>query len=313
VYNIKRRIASLPPIPVEVYRRQVEHKTKPVAETGLEASSGNSDNLDNNVTDDEGEEDTSPFQCLLCGQEYPSDSDGLASNVKHMRAAHGLFVPDPERIIDMESFIGYLATEVREWHECLYCGATKPSTASVQSHMRDKGHCLLNFDREPELLEFWGEGDEDAEGGGRELEGPTNLSPTEMRFSSGKVVESRHASQTTKRAARKPTPVAEPRAPSLLTGPEEAESSAAAEHGQQQQQQLMAGGQLARREQMGIVGVSVQQRQALVLAEKKAQRSEATAFRAREWIRARAANSQKFDQLDNQMKMGKQNHKLLPR
>jgi pre-60S factor REI1 len=64
---------------------------------------------------------------------------------------------------------------------------------------------------------------------------------------------------------------------------------------------------------MGILGVSVQQRQALVLAEKKAQRSEDVARRAREWAYARGANSQKFDQLDNRMKWGKQNHKLLPR
>jgi pre-60S factor REI1 len=31
----------------------------------------------------------------------------------------------------------------------------KDSIVSIQSHMRDKGHCLLNFDREPELLDFW--------------------------------------------------------------------------------------------------------------------------------------------------------------
>ncbi len=77
--------------------------------------------------------------------------------------------------------------------------------------------------------------------------------------------------------------------------------------------QLASGRQLARREEMSILGVSVQQRQALVLAVKKAQRSEAVARRAREWVYAKGANSQKFDQVDNQMKWGKQNHKLLPR
>jgi pre-60S factor REI1 len=57
----------------------------------------------------------------------------------------------------------------------------------------------------------------------------------------------------------------------------------------------------------------VQQRQILVLAEKKAQRREDIARRAREWVYAKGANAQKFDQLDNQAKWGKQNHKLLPR
>lgn len=77
--------------------------------------------------------------------------------------------------------------------------------------------------------------------------------------------------------------------------------------------QLASGWQLGRREEMSILGVSGQQRQALVLAEKRAQRSEVVARRAREWVSAKGANSQKFDQLDNQMKWGKQNHKLLPR
>jgi pre-60S factor REI1 len=64
---------------------------------------------------------------------------------------------------------------------------------------------------------------------------------------------------------------------------------------------------------MSIIGISEQQRHALVLAEKKAQRSEAAAVRAREWVYAKGANLQKYDQLDNKMKFGKQNHKLLPR
>ena len=92
----------------------------------------------------------------------------------------------------------------------------------------------------------------------------------------------------------------------LPSGSEDAESSPLAVR-----PQLASGRQVARREEMSLLGVSVQQRQALVL--KKAQRNEAVARRAREWVYAKGANSQKFDQVDNQMKWGKQNHKLLPR
>ena len=77
--------------------------------------------------------------------------------------------------------------------------------------------------------------------------------------------------------------------------------------------QLAPGLQLTRRDEMSIFGASVQQRQALVLAGKMAQRCEAVTCRAREWVYAKGANAQKFDQLDNLMKFGKQNHKLLPR
>lgn len=94
----------------------------------------------------------------------------------------------------------------------------------------------------------------------------------------------------------------------LTLGSEDAESSPPAV-----EPQLQSSRQLARREEMSLLGVSVQQRQALVLAEKKAQRSEAVARRAREWVSSKGANSQKFDQVDNQAKWGKQNHKLQPR
>ena len=227
-----------------------------------------------------------------------------------MHAAHGMSTPDQEMVVDMQSFVGYLATEVRVWHECLYCGATKPSTPRIQNHMRDKGHCLLNLDREPELLDFWERPrwvDGDGAVAALEQERPTDLSATEIRFPSGKVIASRPAAPVIKRASRK-WGLAASRMRAMPPSSEDAESSPLVVG-----PQLASGRQLARREEMSILGVSVQQRQALVLAEKKAQRSEAVARRAREWVYAKGANSQKFDQVDNQMKWGKQNHKLLPR
>ena len=217
-----------------------------------------------------------------------------------------MLIPDPETVVDIQSLVGYLGIEVRAWHECLYCGARKPSTRSLQSHMRDKGHCLLNMDREPELLEFWeSPGWDDGDIAALEREHPTELSATEIRFASGKVVGSRHAAPATKKASRKRDLAAR----AVRSGSEDAESSPPLAVGRQ----LASGRQLARREEISILGVSVQQRQALVLAEKKAQRSEAVARRAREWVYAKGANWQKFDQVDNQMKWGKQNHKLQPR
>ncbi|KAI9661355.1 MAG: hypothetical protein M1831_003088 [Alyxoria varia] len=226
-----------------------------------------------------------------------------------MRTAHGMSIPDSEMVVDMQSFLEYLATEVRTRHECLYCGATKASTLSIQSHMRDKEHCLLNWDREPELLDFWksprrvyGDG-----GAALEQERSTYLSATEIRFASGRVISSRHAAPATKKASRK-RGLAASAMRALPPGSEDVDSSPLAVG-----PQLASGRQLGRREEMGILGVSAQQRQALVLAETKAQRSEAVARRAREWVYAKGPNSQKFDQVNNQMKWGKQNHKLLPR
>ena len=271
-------------------------------------SPSNPDSSDEDATEDEDDQDPSPFQCLFCNQGFAIDGTGLTNNLEHMRAAHGMFIPDPETMVDMESFVGYLATVVRAWHECLYCGAMKSSTLGIQSHMKDKGHCRLNLEREPELLEFWesppsGDGED---GHGRD--GPTTLSATEMRFASGKVIGSRHAAPATKKVPRK-------QSLALTTmGKLQSELDDAADSTPPiARPHLSSSRQLVRREEMGLVGISDQQRQALAVAEKKAQRSEAVARRVREWVYAKGANSQKFDQLDNQMKWGKQNHKLLPR
>ena len=261
------------------------------------------------VLANEGEQSASPFLCLFCSKVFPSDDAGLATNLEHMRIAHGMFIPNPETLTDMQSFIGYLATEVRGWHECLYCGATKSSTLSIQSHMRDKGHCLLNLDREPELLDFWESPprwiDEDGDITAAQRE-PTDPCETEIRLASGRVISARYADTATKNIFSKQGPAAatsmretlsEDRRPSPLAVQPQPEPAR----------------QLALRDELSMLGISPQQRQMLVLAEKKAQRSEAVACRAREWVYAKGANSQKFDQMDNQMKWGKQNHKLLPR
>lgn len=164
----------------------------------------------------------------------------------------------------------------------------------------------MNLDREPELLDFWENPRwiKESDSGAGEQEQMTNLSAKAMRLASGRMIGSRHDTSATKKTSWKknltiralPSNSEDAELPPLNVGT-----------------QLVLGRQLARRDEMSTLGVPMQQRQALVVAEKKAQRNEAVARRAKEWVSAKASNSQKFDQADNQMKWGKQNHKLLPR
>lgn len=309
VNNIKRRMASLPPISSDAFDPKIEEKKGEIKKPFANTSNSDRDRDDDSF-DEEDEPSASPFQCLFCNEDFTNDDIGFTTNLEHMRTAHGMFIPDPEMVVDMQSFVGYLATEVRAWHECLYCGATKPTTSGIQSHMRDKGHCLLNLDREPELLDFWEKkppwvdnGDDTA---ALEQELPNDFSATEKCIDSRRVAGSRRPASSTKAETRRRIV-----APSTLTA---LPLRSSGEAGMPPLPQLPSRGrQLALHEEMSMLGVSTQQRRALVLAEKKAQRSEAVARRAREWIYAKGANSQKFDQVDNQAKWGKQNHKLLPR
>ncbi|OAL48198.1 hypothetical protein IQ07DRAFT_513605 [Pyrenochaeta sp. DS3sAY3a] len=341
LFNLKRRMASLPPVAKEEYNTDIEAQiesnqvSRRSRSRSSKASSSSSSSSEEEEDISDNEDTASPFQCLFCNQDFEQDDAGFASNLEHMRSAHGMHIPGSDKIFDMQSFVAYLATEIRTWHECLYCGATKPSTQSIQSHMRDKGHCRLNFDREPELLDFWEPRLESAEEDGLEYdeeEGEerqiTLLSETEIRFASGKVVGSRHAAPSSKKPSKKTRST--PAASDALPASENAESAQSSQLTQtaQSSQSVQAmqalleaiGPQqatsltLSRADEQSLTGITAQQRQAVMMAVKKAQRSEAMARRAREWVYAKGANNQKFDQLDSsKMKWGKQNHKLLPR
>jgi pre-60S factor REI1 len=304
VHNVKRRMESLPPVALDTFRGQDEQKPSTTERPTRKGRRPDSDLED--TDEDEDEESALPFLCLFCNQEFGSDETGFEANLEHMDTVHGFSIPDPDMAVDLPSFVGYLATEVRVWHECLYCGATKPSTRGIQNHMRDTGHCLLNFDREPELLDFWGDPPdvEDNDGEPSDQSKLTKLTADGILFASGKVAVSKTAAAAAKKATR--WPLSTQRAFPSSSG--HAELAPLGEG-----PQLSSSRQLGRREEMSIAGISAQQRGALILVEKKAQRSEDMARRAREWVYAKGANSQKFDQNNNQMKWGKQNHKLQPR
>lgn len=290
MYNVKRRIASLPPISLDIFRDRVQPKPELVEKESDEESS----------TDTE-EDVVSPRQCLFCPQTFDDDTDDCEDALEHMFTDHGLFIPDHTKLLDIECFLGYLATQVRVWHECLHCGTTRESTLAIQSHMKDSGHCMLNLEREPELLEFW-EHATDEEGSAQSEIGRTRMVfGNELQLPSGKVVGSREISQRRTKAMRVRDVRLALRADPHSSQPPEPTKK----HGHLQ---------LTRRDEMGIQNINSQQRQALVLAAQRSQKSEEIATRAREWSYARQANSQKHDQAHGSLSWAKGGlHNLLPR
>lgn len=255
------------------------------------------------------EEDAiSPLQCLFCPQKFDGESEDVEDNLEHMFSVHGLFIPNYTLISDLESFVGYLATAVRIWHECLYCGATRNTTLAIQSHMKDSSHCMLNLEREPESLEFWETRSDD--GGQTDAEGKAkpnvSSSAEKLQLLSGKVVGTRNDPPLKKIKAVKAREMAlalrtarqEPTDPSISADPPKKQ----------------IGRQLARREEMSIINISSQERHALVLAEWRSQKEEAIGKRASEWSYGRRANSQKHDQNYGPLSWAKGGmHNLLPR
>ena len=139
---------------------------------------------------------SSSTRCLFC----PSSSPTPTTNLDHMSTQHSLFVPAPSQLYSLESFLSYLAVLVYEYHKCLYCGQEKRSVDAVQTHMRDKGHCMIQM---AELMDFWDA--EVKEGGGiedwnykkkAETHLPSELAIDPRRSNSGDGTSSRAANPT---------------------------------------------------------------------------------------------------------------------
>lgn len=105
----------------------------------------------NKSTDDAASKSaTSLLLCLFCNYKSPT----LPLNVTHMGKIHGMFIPEQAYLTDLEGLVGYLHQKVFDIHVCLYCGKLKGTEGGVQTHMRDKGHCMIAFDSEEEMVEI---------------------------------------------------------------------------------------------------------------------------------------------------------------
>jgi pre-60S factor REI1 len=89
-------------------------------------------------------------RCLFCNYDSPT----FKLSILHMSRYHALFIPEQEYLVDMEGLIRYLQAKVVENHECLFCHKLKGSASGIQTHMRDKGHTMIAFDSEEEMVEI---------------------------------------------------------------------------------------------------------------------------------------------------------------
>jgi pre-60S factor REI1 len=303
LYNLKRRMVSLPPVPLERYEAQIQdaedgsppqltcptcsrqcaneelykrHLGKHISSDNASASDPDSDEAE---LGDWGEPaELLPTQCLFCDLDAPT----LEGNVEHMYAKHGLFIPSPEHLMDLETFLVYLAALVRRYTECLYCGLHKASRAAVQAHMRDKGHCRINADPASELFEFWEfPVSDDDEPTRKSKPAKVTISDAELLLPSGAILVARTDNTHRRSGARGDAKRA--RAKAVEDGSAEGKPVRSS-----------ADRRIAVRGEQGLTGVSEQQRRALRVVEKKMMKREAVARSAQRWATEQAANRQKF-------------------
>jgi pre-60S factor REI1 len=298
IYNLKRRVAELPLLSWEVFEMQVQ-PTVAQDTTLLNNSDVAEDELMELPYEDVVEIDLNT--CLFCDYTLAGDhaQDAMLEHlVEHMLRTHSLFIPDQDHLTHLASFLQYLKLIVEEYHECLYCGTSRQSRKAIQQHMSEKGHCLLNLEREPELLEFWemSEDEKGMHGGEQTASLERQLSRVELRrLRSGRIATSKPAAvaeakkqrAVRREAASKALTATRARPDSRQNFVDDAETTAVACTGSNERQ-------LSRMTEQGMLGVTLQQRQALMTTEKKIQRSEQVHQKAEEWAKERFANKQKY-------------------
>ncbi|KAL6712160.1 pre-60S factor rei1 [Coniothyrium glycines] len=89
------------------------------------------------------------MDCLFCNYRSPT----FPLNLTHMGKFHGMFVPEKEFLVEPENLIKYLHDKIHVGHECLKCHKILHTASGIQTHMRDRGHCMIAFESDEELVE----------------------------------------------------------------------------------------------------------------------------------------------------------------
>lgn len=303
VYNLKRRIASLPPISADSYAENVATSLVSNKQESLDAASSSA--VVKPSPEEERAEESDEFEepigeqaqincCLFCTK----DSDSLETNLEHMSSEHGLYIPEIEHLSSLETIVGYLRTVITEYNECLYCGMIKQTAEGIRRHMLDKGHCMINLEREPELLEFWDFSDSDGHDTDDE-EAPKSrtrktdtaaskgLSQGEYTLPSGKVVGSKSKAREARLFARRTASAAKETSSRTITeGSIDNTDKTSLSYPAESLIRTQGGTQdraVAVRDAMGLVGVSEQQMRSLITVQRKMQRQQAIVRASASW------------------------------
>ncbi|XP_071966148.1 cytoplasmic 60S subunit biogenesis factor ZNF622-like [Antedon mediterranea] len=134
-------------------KKKTKNQSKANVDKNKNAAAAAADNEDDmeveEVSDEEWEDyegDAIPVtDCLFCFK----SSKTIDENSHHMIVHHSFFLPFIEYLVDLEGLFTYLGEKVGCGFVCLWCnkqGKTFHALDAVQRHMRDKGHCKLQFD-----------------------------------------------------------------------------------------------------------------------------------------------------------------------
>lgn len=196
-YNLKRRVAQLPAIPLETFELKVVQRSaessepqdvraqKKALKARKQALLAEQRARDAARTEEEliqeklnNAVEIPPTQCLFCTK--PTSFSDVDTTLDHMARQHGFSLPEPKLLVDRMGLLKYLSEKIGLGNVCLVCPYQGRSLGAVQAHMLAKRHCRVPFDTEDDQLELssfyeaWEDVDDD-EDNGEPFEGDEEL------------------------------------------------------------------------------------------------------------------------------------------
>jgi hypothetical protein len=161
-FNLKRKVAGLPPLPHALWEQktaaaakaqsEADAKLKKAAEKRARnrgehlAKKAEEAELKEEVPK-EPEEPWTECHCLFDNRTF----DTFEENLEYMRRKYSFYIHDPEYCLDQKGLVRYLGEKIQRGHCCIYCHKTFPSLQACWNHMKDKGHSRLATDDESEM------------------------------------------------------------------------------------------------------------------------------------------------------------------
>jgi len=179
VYNTKRKLMGLRPIPLEAWERKLRESRgaagpskgtahlkarKAQRKSSADTSTSAGQQLPEATTEEttagetitaeiaagestqmaenakENEEPHTPRHCLFDRKHFETVEECMT----YMSKTYGFYIPDGEYCSDLEGLLTCLGKKINEPpHACIYCNRKFPDAASVRRHMIDKNHTRI--------------------------------------------------------------------------------------------------------------------------------------------------------------------------
>lgn len=123
-----------------------QQKEHPLSASSTEQSPATGEGLEE---DENYEHKADLKQCLFCNYLSPT----VDLNTNHMSRQHGFFIPEKEYLVNLEGLLTYLHETITVLHQCLFCHKQIHTATGTQTHMRDRGHCMIAYSTEEEQVD----------------------------------------------------------------------------------------------------------------------------------------------------------------